>query len=881
MGLATGTKLGPYEIHSALGAGGMGEVYRARDTRLDRVVAIKVLPAHLSSDPALRQRLDREAKAASRLSHPYICTLHDVGHQNGLDYLVMELVEGDTLEHRLTKGPLPPQQATRIAAQLAEALASAHRLGIVHRDIKPSNVMLTRSGAKLMDFGLAKDFGPAPVATVLTEMTAENAKLTAEGTIIGTFQYMAPEQLEGKEADARTDIFALGEVIYEMVTGKPAFSGKSRASLIAAILTADPRPITELQPCTPAPLQHVVEKCLAKDPEDRWQSASDLATELTWIAEAEAKTAASPHDTPFKRWTRLAYIALAALPVLLLLAGFAWWYANRVSASPMYFHAAVPFAANDVALSPNGHTVAMVAYSPQHNNYVLWTQDIGGRRTTPLDGTQGASFPFWSPDGRFIAFFAGGKLKKVEAAGAQPQVLCDAPYARGGTWNKDGVIVFAPKPLGGLFTVSSLGGSPKELSKPDLGRFESSHRWPMFLPDGKHFLYLAANFSGKFDYNAIFVGSLDSPEKHFVVSASSNAAYVEPGYLLYLRDRTLVAQPFDLRGFSLKDQPHSLSDEVLYFSQVDRAAFSANSDVLVAQTGRGASISQLTWYDRSGKELGLIGKPTWYNNVSLSPDGRRVAVDQTDPDGRNTDVWIYEPARGTSIRTTFDPGLDDSPVWGPEGKQILFGSNRTDLGFGLYLKNADGSGQEQELTKFDWKGLSLPWDWSRDGKYVLVKLDNELWYFSMADRVSKRLLPSEPTVRNAQFSSDGRWIAYASNESGTMEVYVSPFPSARGKWQLSRDGGEEPRWRRDGKELFYLSPDGKIMAVAISTGATFDAGVPVPLFQTHRRQAISSQDVFSYDVAADGHRFLVETRIDEPKASPMSVLLNWSAEMKK
>jgi serine/threonine protein kinase len=856
----------------------MGEVYRARDTRLDRIVAIKVLPAHLSSDPALRQRLDREAKAASKLSHPYICTLHDIGHQDGLDFLVMELVEGETLEKRISRGPLPMQQSIRIAIQLAEALAVAHKLGIVHRDVKPSNVMLTRSGAKLMDFGLAKDCGPAPVATVLTEMTADQAKLTAEGTIIGTFQYMAPEQLEGKEADARTDIFALGELIYEMVTGKPAFLGKSRASLIAAILTADPRPMADLQPCTPQPLQHIVQRCLAKDPEDRWQSASDLATELSWVSESGAKGPSPPAAT--KRITPL-HLAIAALPLLALFGALIGWYVSRPQASPMYFHAAVPFAANDVALSPNGHTVAMVSYSPQQNNYILWTYDVGSRRTTPLDGTQGASFPFWSPDGRFIAFFAGGKLKKVEASGAQPQVLCDAPYARGGTWNKDGLIVFAPKPLGGLFTVSSLGGPVKELTKPDLGRFESSHRWPMFLPDGKHFLYLAANFSGKFDYNAIFVGSLGSQEKHFVVNASSNAAYVEPGYLLYLRDRTLVAQPFDLRRFSLNDQPRSLSDEVLYFSQVDRAAFSANSDVLVAQTGRGASISQLTWYDRAGKELGLIGKPGWYNNVSLSPDSRRVAVDQTDPDGRNTDVWIYEPARGTSIRTTFDPGLDDSPVWSPNGKQILFGSNRADLQFRLYLKNADGSGQDRELTKFDWGGLSLPWDWSRDGKYILVKLDNELWYFSMADRVSKRLLPSEPTVRNAQFSPDGRWIAYASNESGNMEVYVSPFPSGTGKWQISRDGGEEPRWRHDGKELFYLSPDGKIMAIAVSTGTTFDAGVPAPLFQTHRRQAISSQDVFSYDVAADGQRFLVETRIDEPKASPMSVLLNWSAEMKK
>src|SRR3981189_2742853 len=413
MRLGTGTKLGPYEIQSPLGAGGMGEVYRARDTRLERDVAVKVLPTSLSSDPSLRQRLDREAKAVSKLSHPHICALHDIGHQDGVDFLVMELVEGETLERRLEKGPLPPEQTIRFAAQIADALAHAHKLGFVHRDLKPSNVMLTKTGAKLMDFGLAKEFAPASSAATLTEMTADQLKLTVEGMIVGTFQYMAPEQLEGKEVDARTDMFSLGGVIYEMATGKPAFAGKSRASLIAAILSSEPQPMAALQPMTPPALARIVKKCLAKDPDERWQSASDLAAELKWIAEGGSQPgvpmrapAASTH------WLRASWRSAAALFLLALAGGVAWWTASHRRLPAMYFHAAVPFAANDVALSPDGHTLAMVAYFAPTNDYVLWTYELGSKRTTSLEGTHGANYPFWSPDGKSIGFFADGKLRK-------------------------------------------------------------------------------------------------------------------------------------------------------------------------------------------------------------------------------------------------------------------------------------------------------------------------------------------------------------------------------------------------------------------------------------------------------------------------------------
>lgn len=881
MALTSGSKLGPYEIVAPIGAGGMGEVYRARDTRLDRDVAIKVLPANLSSDASLRQRLDREAKAVSRLSHPNICTLHDIGHQDGLDFLVMELVEGETLERRLLSGPLPPDQVNRVAAQIASALAKAHKLGIIHRDLKPGNVMLTKNGAKLMDFGLAKESSAAQLTSSLTAMTVESAKLTSEGMLVGTFQYMAPEQLEGKEADARTDIFALGELIYEMATGKPAFAGKSRASLIAAILSSEPPSMSGLHSMTPAGIERVVRKCLAKDPDDRWQSASDLASELNWMVEggSQSGVASSTVSPDRKKSAQFGWFVAAAALVLIAAGSLAWWTSSHRAKVPMYFNAAVPFAVNDLALSADGKRMAMVAYSSQLNDYVLWIYEIGSPRTILLEGTQGAAFPFWSPDGKYLGFFADGKLKAVETAGGRSQIVCDAPNGRGGSWNQDGVIIFSPDALRGLARVSASGGTPVDLTNPDTSRFETSHRWPMFLPDGKHFLYMAANFGGKREANAIFVGSLDSKEKDFVVSTSANAAYVEPGYLVYFRDRTLVAQPFDTRHYALTGEPHALSDEVLYFSQVYRGVFGVSKDLLVAQTGRVAYLSDLTWFDRNGKPLGKVGTPAWYYNVRISPDGGKVAVDQTDPDGKNTDVYIHELKRDGVTRLTFEPSLDQSAVWSPDGKKVVFSSNRSGH-FAFYEKNADGSGSEEEEAD---QGLVLfnPWDWSRDGKYVLFRKGNELGYLTWSGRVATMLTPGNRTVRGAQFSPDERWFAYASNESGSMEIYVSTFPDAKGKWQISTGGGQEPRWRRDGKELFYMSTDGKMMAVPIIEGSSFEAGTPTALFTTHRRQPVSSQDIYSYDVSPDGQRFLIVTNVDQGPAAPLSVLMNWSSELEK
>jgi eukaryotic-like serine/threonine-protein kinase len=879
MALTSGIKLGPYQVIAPLGAGGMGEVYRAHDTRLERDVALKILPATLSSNPALRQRLEREAKAVSKLSHPHICTLYDIGHQDGVDFLVMELVEGETLERRLIKGPLPPEQTIRVAAQIADALAKAHKTGITHRDLKPSNVMLTKAGAKLMDFGLAKASGSAPLADVLSEMTAEQAKLTAEGTIVGTFQYMAPEQLEGREADARTDIFALGELIYEMATGNPAFAGKSKASLIAAILSAEPQAMSASQPMTPAALERVVRKCLAKDPDERWQSASDLSAELHWISDSGSQAGMpTPGFARRTTWDRAGWL-FAAVLLLIILGGIAdWWLGARQSPRAMYFNIAVTLPANDVAVSPDGHTLALVAYSDQTSKYMLWTHPLGGRGATAVPGTEDASHPFWSPDSRSIAFFSQGKLKKIDlSSGGSAQVLCDAPHGRGGTWNREGTILFGPDFFTGLYRLSLAGGTPVEVTKPDGARLESSHRWPLFLPDGRHFLYLAANFSGHFEANEVFLGSLDSGEKRPIVSASSNAAYAEPGYLLYLRDNALVAQRFDLRKYVLSGEPHTISDEVQYFPQTDLALFGvAGAATLVTQTGRGADKSQLTWFNRKGEATGAIGTPGAFANPKISPDGRSLAFEETDRDGRHVDIWIHQLATNGTTRFTFGPGLNEIPVWSPDGKRIAYGSSRK-LNFSAYQKNADGSGSERVIADLGGQTEGI-WDWSRDDKYVLARKDNELWYLALPDFHAKPYLQPKWIVRNAQFSPDGNWAAYSSNETGNWEVYVSPFPSGTSKWQVSSGGGE-PRWRRDGKELFYLSSEGKMMAVPVRLGTRFEAGPPVVLFQTHLRQPISAQDVFSYDVTGDGQRFLINTKVDEPNAATLSIILNWASRI--
>ncbi|HST09218.1 MAG TPA: protein kinase [Terriglobales bacterium] len=884
MALHSGTMLGPYEVLSPAGAGGMGEVYRARDTRLDRIVAIKILPAHLSSNPESKQRFDREARTISGLSHPNICHLYDVGTQDGISYLVMEYLEGETLADRLSKGPLPLDQALKYGIEICEGLEKAHRCGVVHRDLKPGNIMLTRSCTKLMDFGLAKPVSGGPPSSGLSETLATpQHPLTQEGMVVGTFQYMSPEQVEGKEADARSDVFALGAVLYEMVTGRRAFEGKTTASTIAAILAAEPPPISSVQPLSPPGLESTVKSCLAKDPDERVQTAHDVKLQLKWMQGSSGLHPAVLQAAPqTSGWRRGGWLASALLLLLIIAGAWVWWRGSHQAAPAMYFISAAPSPAAAVALAPDGRTVALVAYYEQANKNVIWMHEVGGRTATVLQGTEGATYPFWSPDGRALGFFAQGKLKTIDvSSGRSAQVIADAPFGRGGSWGRDGVILFTPDAWNGLYRVSSSGGTPVEVTTPDRAQSQVSHRWPVFFPDGRHFLYLACNFSGKLDKNEIFVGSLDSAEQHPVINASSNVVYAEPGYLVYWRDNALVAQGFDVHNYALVGEPRIVSDAVQYFPQTNFAVFTVSGNALVAQTGlgKGANNSQLIWFDRRGKQVGTVGPPDQVANPRLSPDGRRVAVDQTDTDGRHVNIWVHDLESNATARLGIGPWLEQVTVWSPDGKQVIYTSNEK-LFFSLYKKNTDGSGSAE--TVFDFGSPQQgPWDWSRDGKYLLVRNERELWYLTVPGLQPEPLLKSQYLIRNAQFSPDAKFVAYASSETGNWEVYVSPFPTFNSKWQVSRGGGEEPRWRSDGKELFYLTPGGTLMSVDVKTGASFEAGAPTVLFLTHLRQPISAMDFFSYDVTGDGQRFLVNSKLDTSSTAPLSIVLNWRAEMEK
>jgi len=885
MPLNPGTKLGPYEIVAPLGAGGMGEVYRAKDTRLGRDVAIKILPKEMSADAARKQRFEREAKTISGLNHPNICVLYDVGSQDGVDYLVMECVEGETLAKRLEKGPLPLEQVLKYGAQIADALDKAHRAGIVHRDLKPGNIMLTATGAKLLDFGLAK---PAALASgmTLTSAPAQSTPVTQEGMIVGTFHYMSPEQVEGKELDGRSDIFSLGAVLYEMLTGIRAFEGKSQLSVASAILEKEPEPISNAKPMTPATLDHAIKKCLAKHPDERWQSASDLASELKWIGESGSQAVgAAPRRESGKTKERIAW-RVACVAVLALIAVVVWWRNSTPQTQLMHFYASMPFPARDVALSPNGHTVAVIAYEESGREIVgarngIWIYELGSQGGRNLDATEGASYPFWSPDGRSLGFFADGKLKKLELSGGRAQIICDAPSARGGTWNKDGVILFTPDAAAGigLYRVPASGGTATPVSKLDTNRGELSHRWPMFLPDGTHYLYMAANFAGRKDVDAIFVGSLDSNEKRFVVEATANAAYAAPGYLLFYRDRALLAQRFDLKRFALTGEPATILNDVEFQPQVRRAVFGASEGgLVVAQTGSGVALSQLIWFDRKGKELGALGKPDVFGNVSLSPNGRSAAVSMTDIASQNTDIWTYDLQGDSAKRLTFDPSADSVPIWSPDASRLVFASNRQSFN-DLYVKNADGAQEEKSVLHDDID--KFPNDWSRDGKYILYTRHTDLWFENLPKLEKSLFLKAPSLLRNGQFSPDSKWVAYASNETGKWEIYVTSFPEPRGKWQISVGGGEQPRWRSDGRELFYLSPDSKVMAVPVTTGANFEARTPTALFQAAPRQPIPIYDLFVYDVSRDGQRFLINTQVKQAESAPMSIVLNWTAKLNK
>ena len=884
----------------------MGEVYRARDTRLDRAVAIKILPAHLTGNAEAKQRFDREARAISSLNHPNICTLYDVGHQDGMDYLVMEFLEGETLATRLAKGPLPPEQVLKCGIEICEGLEKAHKTGVIHRDLKPGNIMLTKAGAKLMDFGLAKSATvSAPPASSVTmtlsgpsvDRLSEAQPLTARGMIVGTFQYMSPEQLEGKEADARSDIFALGAVLYEMATGKRAFDGKNTTSVMAAILERDPPPISSVQPMFPRALDRVVKTCLQKDPEERWQSVRDLKTNLRWIekGEGEGERAATPSAAVRSRWRERA----AWLLGLALLCAIAFVAAGRfrapVAGETVRFSVSPPETAvfsippnltvpvPQFALSPDGRAMAFVANSSGADP-VIWIRSIDQLTARPLPGTEHAQSPFWSPDSRWVGFFAEGKLKKTPVAGGPVQVLADVADAFGGSWGADENIIFA-KLSSTIFRVSSGGGTVTPVT--NLDSVEKSHRWPQFLPDGRHFFYHVQG--GEPEHHGIYVGSLDGGTGKFLLRTESSAVYGWPGYLLYVDGDTLLGQAFDATHLELRGEPFTVAEHVGRSTGFN-IGVSASGTGLLAYAAAMLQRGRLIWFDRAGKSLNSVGVEGDYSDFRLSPGGETLAVSLVDPKAWNPDIWLIDLMRGGPSRFTVGSALSAAPVWSPDGAKIVFRTNRNGQ-TELYAKSAGGGGNEEAVSTYETQhaaGIDTPnlvcSDWSPDGRYVIASVPqqstgDDLWLIPLSgDRKPFKFLGPPADQIHGNFSPDGRFVAYTSNESGRFQVYVQTFPLSDRKWQVSTDGGYEPRWRADGREIYYLSEDRKLMAVAVGAGPSF--AVPKTLFQTRVPEGVSSRRTH-YIPSRDGQRFLVNTQSGEATPNPITLVLNWQTELKK
>jgi eukaryotic-like serine/threonine-protein kinase len=862
----------------------MGEVYRARDTRLDRSVAIKVLPAHLSQNAEAKERFDREARAISSLSHPNICHLYDVGQQDGATYLVMEYLDGETLADRLRKGPLPLEQVLKTGAEICEGLEKAHCSGVAHRDLKPSNIMLTKTGAKLMDFGLAKPAVAAIGAGSSSASLATMSKpLTVEGTILGTFQYMSPEQVEGKEADVRSDIFSLGAMLYEMITGKRAFEGKTTASTIAAILAAQPKPISAVQPMSPPALERVVKACLEKDPDDRMQTAHDVKLQLKWIAEGSE---VPPLSVAATRSMRAVILSLAMLLLGGVVASLATWNLKPTPPRPVTrFTVTLPPGQQlaglengpSVALSPDGIHLAYVAR--QGVTQQLYLRAMDSLEARPIPGTEAATEPFFSPDGQWLGFFAGGKLKKVSVNGGAPLTLGDALQPRGASLGSQGTIAFAASWASTIQQVPDAGGTPQALTH--FAKGENSHRWPEFLPGGKAVLFSAAMTSSTWVNPQVAVHSVATGERRNLVQIGTQPRYALSGHLLYAHAGTLMAAPFDPQRLDLTGAAVPVVEGVLQsaISGAAQYSLSATGSLVYVPGSIQADQRKLVWVTRNGAEQPIAAPARAYRIPRLSPDGRRLVV-AIDDEGAQT--WLYDLSRDTLARLTFGGTVNQAPVWSPDGKRLAFQSNR-EGSLSLFSQLADGSGGLERLRGGLAGGAAN--SWSSDGQLLaFVDVDPatgwDIWVLRLSDRKAQPFLQAAFNENAPRFSPDGHWLAYASDETGHFEVYVQPYPGPGGKWQISADGGMEPAWNPNGRELFYRSGR-KMMAVEIATQPGFTAGKPRVLFEGD--YVPTPLQFPNYDVSQDGQRFLMLKPSEQEAAAPtqINVVLNWFEELKR
>ncbi len=912
MALTPGTKLGPYEIQSLLGAGGMGEVYRARDTRLERDVAIKVLPAHLSSDPDLRQRMEREAKAISSLNHPHICILHDVGSQDGIYFLVMELLEGETLADRLQRGALPLPEALKIGIEIAEALDKAHRRGIVHRDLKPANIMLARNGPKLMDFGLAKpspgvgsgssSLTPSTPTMSIAMLTASASPLTQKGTVVGTFQYMAPEVLQGAEADARSDIFSFGCVLYEMLTGRRAFEGKSQFSVLGAILDKEPERISTVLPDSHPRLDETVWLCLAKTPEQRYGCMHDVQIQLEALAEGSrvASVQAAPMQSAPPR-SRLPWLIAGVAALLAISVATAYMLQApkslqivRSSILPPTDTSFVTMVAGSgpPVLSPDGTLLTFTARD-EKGKVLLYLRSLTSLTARPLPETDDAIYSFWSPDSRQIAFFAAGKLRKINTDGGPPQDICDSVSGRGGTWSKDGIIVFTPSSNQSLFSVSAAGGTPQPASKLDVDKGENSHRWPWFLPDGKHFLYWSRT-SRQGESPVLYIGELGSLKATLLTKSETMAQYAS-GHLLFLRDQTLMAQPFNPGRMELSGEPQPIAEHIAVNGSSIRAMFSASeTGTLVYQSGEASTGWDLVWWGRDGKQMETAAQASRYIGPSLSPDGTRLAVTIFVGNQGIADVWAFDLSRATRTRLTFSSSAATyanlgGAIWTPDSKDIFYTSISKGV-FRIYAKPTDGSGSER-LVLGSADAAAYPRSVSPDSRYLIYErrlnqneTGDHIWALPLSRDGQSGDGKPFPIVQDAfderapTVSPDGKWLAYQSNESGRPEIYITAFPAGGAKWQASSNGGITPKWRRDGKELFLLDPLDNIVAVDVNASSNaVKLGVPHILFKAVGIQ----RDFGPYDVTADGKKFLINSGNLKEGTEPLTLVQNWPSELNK